>query len=150
MEELSEEQQQEVKDVFEVIDENQSGSIDANELAKGLRGLGLNPTMAEVKELLDEFDADNNKVLSLDEFAKLYVKCMSNSSNTEDILREQFKKLDTDGNGKIDAEELRKVLLYGEEKLDEEEAQKIIAEFDTNGDGAIDLEEFINGVLGRN
>lgn len=150
METLTEEQQQDVKDVFEAIDENNNGSIDVSELAKGLRGLGLNPTNAEVKELLSEFDEDQNNVLSLEEFTRLFVKSLTTFTNTEEILREQFKKLDIDGNGKVDVQELRKVLLQGDEKLDDDEAEKIIEEFDTNGDGMIDIEEFISGVLGRN
>ncbi|OMJ78689.1 hypothetical protein SteCoe_21455 [Stentor coeruleus] len=149
MESLSEEQIQEINDVFDVIDENQNGSIDISELARGLRCLGLNPTNGEIKELMEKYDANDTKSLDREEFAHLFVECLSSFSTTEDLLRDQFKKLDTNEDGFITAEELRKLLLYGEEQLQEEEVDSIITEFDKNGDGRISMEEFLEGVLGK-
>lgn len=150
MDELTESQIEEMKDVFTVIDTNKSGSIDCAELGKGLRGLGLNPSNAEVQALMDEYDKDNNSVLSLEEFAELYHKCLAFQRPSEEQLIEQFNKLDVNGDGTIDANELKKVLLFGDEALTEEEAERIIADFDRNGDGVLSLNEFVDGILGRN
>lgn len=149
MENLTEDQIQEINDVFDVIDENQNGSIDISELARGLRGLGLNPTNAEIKELMEKYDANGTRSLDREEFTHLFIDCLSSFSTTEDLLRDQFKKLDTNNDGFITAEELKKLLLYGEEKLSEEEADSIIVEFDKNRDGRISLEEFLEGVIGN-
>lgn len=150
MEHLTEDQKQEIEDVFKIIDENGNGSIDKQELVKGLRCLGLNPTNSDIKELLDKFDRNNDDALNLSEFAELYIEYTQKNSSVEEDLAEQFKKLDVDGSGYIDIEELRKVLSHGDEKLSDEEIQEVVNEFDTNGDGKITLEEFINGVLSKN
>ena len=148
MESLTPEQQQEVKDVFAVIDANGNGAIDINELGKGLRGLGLNPTLAQVRQIMDKYDTDNNRNLSLDEFTELYVDFMRENPNMTDDIKDCFKKLDINSDGYVDAQELRKVLLYGDEALDEDEAQQILDEFDRNRDGRLSLQEFLDAILG--
>ena len=149
MDSLTEAQIEEMKDVFSVMDENKNGSIDINELAKGLRGLGLNPSNTEVEALMQAVDKDNNQVISLDEFALLYAKCLESGGPSKDEINEQFSKLDTNGDGTVDIFELRKIMLYGDDRLSEEDAEKIIRDFDRNGDGRISLREFIEGVLGK-
>ncbi|OMJ85133.1 hypothetical protein SteCoe_13599 [Stentor coeruleus] len=148
-ESLTEEQIQDINDVFDVIDENKSNSIDVKELARGLRGLGLNPTNAEIQKLMDKYDNDGTETLDRDEFTKLFTDCLHTLTTTDELLREQFAKLDANGNGYIEAEELRKVLLYGDEKLTEDEVENIISEFDKSGDGQISLAEFLEGILGK-
>lgn len=52
---------------------------------------------------------------------------------------------DTDGSGKIDAREIKQ-LLEGEEFKDQiaaDQLQRVVSEVDTNGDGEIDFEEFL-------
>ena len=58
--------------------------------------------------------------------------------------REAFKVFDSDGNGFINAVELRQVMLNLGEKLTEEEVEMMIKEADTNGDGLVNYEEFIS------
>ena len=150
MDQLTEEQRQEVEDVFKIIDENESGTIDIDELGKGLRCLGLNPTNSDLKNLLDEHDKNNDQVLNLDEFAELYAKYTQKFYSVENELAEEFKKLDVNGDGYIDVEELKKVLSFGDEKLSDQEVEDVIKEFDTNGDGKITLQEIVQGVLSKN
>jgi len=45
---LTEQQQAEVRKAFEVFDADQSGEIDADELASAMEALGFNPSMTEV------------------------------------------------------------------------------------------------------
>ena len=51
---------------------------------------------------------------------------------------------DTDGNGFINAAELRQVMLNLGEKLTEEEVEMMIKEADVNGDNLVNYEEFIS------
>ena len=131
MDSLTETQKEDIKDVFAVIDSNKSGLIDIAELGKGLRALGMNPTNADIKVLMEMYDTDNNSALSLEEFADLYIKYIEKPSNTEEELIEQFRKLDVNNDGTIDADELKRILLFGDEALTEEEAEEIIRDFDT-------------------
>ena len=63
----------------------------------------------------------------------------------EENLRNAFMIFDTNGSGKIDANEVRQ-LLAGDDFKDEisqEQIDKVISEVDVNGDGEIDFEEFL-------
>ena len=65
------------------------------------------------------------------------------STDTEEEIREAFKVFDKDGNGFIDAQELRHVMTNLGEKLTDEEVNEMISEADKDGDGQINYEEFV-------
>jgi len=59
-------------------------------------------------------------------------------------MRESFAQIDTSGNGKIDREELKNMLLkVAADCATEEIINEMMAIADTNGDGGVDFEEFI-------
>lgn len=60
----------------------------------------------------------------------------------EEILR-AFELFDEGGKGKINLSDLRRVARELGEGLEEEELAAMIEEFDLDGDGAIDREEFL-------
>ncbi|KAI3982590.1 hypothetical protein MKX01_031329 [Papaver californicum] len=66
-------------------------------------------------------------------------------------LKQVFKLIDTNGDGKISSLELGEVLLcLGHEKSTvTKEAEVMLKEVDCNGDGYIDLNEFMNVVTGN-
>ena len=59
-------------------------------------------------------------------------------SNQEEELKQKFKLFDKDGNGLIDRDELRDVMIELGEKLSEEDIEEMIQDADKNGDGLID------------
>lgn len=59
-------------------------------------------------------------------------------------LREDFKMFDLNGDGKISRVELGTVLRSLGETLTDTDVEHMIRDADVNGDGEIDLEEFIN------
>ena len=69
-----------------------------------------------------------------------------NKSQIQQALVEQFKALDKDGSGKVDAEELLR-LMPGIQK---DGAANIIAAMEVDADGQIDLAEFLRFHLGSN
>ena len=52
--ELSPEQVAELKQAFEMFDRDQGGSINTKELGCTMRAMGMNPTEAEILDLLNE------------------------------------------------------------------------------------------------
>lgn len=66
-------------------------------------------------------------------------------------LKQVFKLIDTNGDGKLSPSELKQVLLslgrnnHGDEA--EEEAKGIVREMDFDGDGFVDLDEFLTTVM---
>ena len=77
------------------------------------------------------------------EFTKMMGKKMENSDPVED-LREAFKIFDKNSDGKIDPNELKKVMVNIGEKLTDEEANEMIKEADVDGDGKVNYEGLYN------
>ena len=53
-----------------------------------------------------------------------------------------FNKVDADGGGTLDADELK-------EAFGDEVASKLLGDLDANGDGELDLEEFVDGSINK-
>jgi len=88
---------------------------------------------------------------------KIIVRSLANEMTESDhvALRTQFDQMDTDGNGKIDREELTSFILKkGGTRVDAEaRATHIISQVDHDGDGRLSVEEWKNakvaGMLGQ-
>lgn len=132
--------------VFRIMDVDLNGKICEAELADGLRCMGLNPSIKEVKKLMSEFDEDDDGGLTFGEFLGLYKKFSAECVGNEEIER-QFREMDLNGDGTVNVQELRKVLMEGEEALSEEELLMVLERFDKDGNGTIELDEFIREVL---
>nr|KAG5710668.1 hypothetical protein BaRGS_035070 [Batillaria attramentaria] len=116
---LSEEQIAEFKEAFSLFDKDGDGTITTKELGTVMRSLGQNPTEAELQDMINEVDADDEE------------------------LKEAFRVFDKDGNGFISASELRHVMTNLGEKLTDEEVDEMIREADIDGDGQVNYEEFV-------
>ena len=65
------------------------------------------------------------------------------SEDEVDVIKKTFKERDVDGNGTITSEELQKFMKEQGEKLPEAVIDVMIAMADTDGDGKINFEEFL-------
>ena len=52
----------EIKDLFKLFDQDDSGSVSYDELAKIVRGLGQNPTEKELEEMFKQLDDDGMRI----------------------------------------------------------------------------------------
>ncbi|OMJ87994.1 hypothetical protein SteCoe_10147 [Stentor coeruleus] len=136
-----------LKEVFDVLDRDHNGYLNANEFSTAVRVIGLNPTEADIKEILEEADKDFDGVLNFEEFVGLYKTIkIGNEKNAEDILG-LFNKCKENADGFITIEELKEILSGDGEPLYQEEIKRIIKHFDKNKTGKINVEELIKGLL---
>jgi calmodulin len=136
---LTEEQIAEFNEAFALIDKDGDGTITTKELGTVMRILGQNPTEAELQDMINEIDTDDNGTIDFPEFLVMMAnKCKD--INAEDEMTEAFRVFDKDGNGFISATELRNAMLNLGEKLTDEEVDEMLREADLNGDGQIDYE----------
>lgn len=84
-----------------------------------------------------------NKRIEYKEFSSFMKKELEKNppgSDQESSIRAAFKIFDRDGNGSIDAKELKYAMQNLGEKLTEKELQDMMREADVDGDGKINYE----------
>lgn len=124
-----------------MFDKNSDGKITTKELGTVMRSLGQNPTEAELTDMINEVDVDNDGSIDFPEFLTMMARKMKDTDSEAEIA-EAFKVFDRNGDGKISAAELRHVLTSIGEKLSDADVDQMIKEADTNNDGEIDIQEF--------
>lgn len=137
----------ELKTIFDFLDKDHSGVLDADELQAGLSILNLNLAGIQIKHILSLIDLNNDGTVDFEEFVRF---CQASSLkpkiNKKDILV-RLSPYDRDKDGMIDVVDLR-VLLGGEgEPLPEEDIDELIRELSVNNDGKINIGEMIDIIL---
>ena len=102
---LTTEDYEELKNTFEVFDEDKSGSIDPAEINKALEELGLDKRNPFIIGLITGL-RDKNKPITFPEFLDL-VGSKVGETKTKDGLRKVFALFDKDENGTVDFEEFK-------------------------------------------
>jgi len=132
--------------VFRKFDAHGNGSVSGAELGNLMRSVGMFPTDDEVEDLLQHMDTDGEGGIELDEFLAHMADQIElrKKVDPEHDFKEAFQVFDKDGNGHVDSDELRRVLVEcGRMKLTEEEADEFIGLVDADGDGMLDYSEFV-------
>ncbi|XP_053689100.1 calmodulin-beta-like [Sabethes cyaneus] len=139
---LSEEQERQFRRMFETFDKDGNGSITASELGMVVRALGMNPSQAEVEQMIHEVDLDGSGTIELNEFLVLMAR-KQRQDTTDEELRDAFKIFDRDGDGFLSVDELSAVMKNFGERLSDDELADLLDEADIDKDGKINYEEFI-------
>jgi len=129
------------QDAFAFFDTDNDGIITTKSLGPLLRHCGENPSEAEVQDMVNVVDKDATGDIKFPNFLVMMCQKFSDN-NAEDEIREAFKVFDNDGNGFINRQELRVVMMNLGEKLTEDEIECLIDDVDIDGDGQINYEEF--------
>ncbi|KAK9238682.1 hypothetical protein V1525DRAFT_85496 [Lipomyces kononenkoae] len=140
--ELTEEQRHEIEEAFRLFDMDGDGKIDYHELKVAMRALGFESKKSEVLDILRENERGDPGFISYDSFLRVMSDRIVARDPLEEIKR-AFALFDEDQTGKISLRDLRKIAKELNENLEEDELEAMINEFDLDGDGEINLEEFI-------
>ncbi|XP_065016092.1 calcium-dependent protein kinase 10-like [Musa acuminata AAA Group] len=138
-EHLSEDEIAGLKEMFKMIDTDNSGHITFEELKAGFERVGACLKESEVYALMQAADVDNSGTIDYGEFiaATLHL----NKIEREDHLFAAFSYFDKDGSGYITQDELQQAC----EELGVEAVHldDMIKEVDQNNDGRVDYNEFV-------
>ncbi|KAI9693406.1 MAG: Calcium-binding component of the spindle pole body (SPB) half-bridge [Bogoriella megaspora] len=169
LEQLSEEQREEIDQAFALFDLDKDNYIDYHELKVAMKALGFDLPKSEILTILQTqgIPANDTKaagkaavgssaaftgtttrlLLPLESFQALMASRILARDPRDEILR-AFELFDEGGKGKITHGDLKRVARELGEGLQEEELRAMIDEFDMDGDGAIDRDEFLSICLG--
>lgn len=124
MDSLSKDQLDECRKLFTIFDVNGDNKISSRELGSALRGLRINISEAEVKELIAQVDANQNGSLEFAEFCKLYAEHLGNMLNLEKLMS-TLAAFDKNATGAVDPQELKQILTTQGEPLTESEIDEV-------------------------
>ncbi|KAL2481749.1 Calcium-dependent protein kinase 20 [Abeliophyllum distichum] len=138
-ESLSEEEIAGLKEMFKMIDVDNSGQITLEELRNGLERVGSNLKDSEINSLMQAADIDNSGTIDYGEFVAAMLHL--NKIQKEDHMFAAFSYFDKDGSGYITQDELQQACeQFG---LGDVHLEEIIREVDQDNDGRIDYSEFV-------
>jgi centrin-1 len=103
-ERLSPEDLEELKQIFDLLDEDNTGKIDPNELYQLLEELGLTHRSPILNTLLNDFT--KNKTLTFEEFLTLFCNRLGDTKSKGGLAK-LFQLFDTDNTGYIDLANLK-------------------------------------------
>ncbi|KAL9230922.1 hypothetical protein vseg_006213 [Gypsophila vaccaria] len=138
-ERLSEEEIAGLKEMFKMIDTDNSGQITFEELKNGLKSFGANLEESEIHHLMKSADVDNSGTIDYGEFIAAMMHL--HRVDKEDHLCAAFSYFDKDGSGYITRDELQQACQ--EFGVAEIHLEDIINEVDQDKDGRIDYNEFV-------
>lgn len=131
--------------IFQQFDDDGSGTLDEEELAKVLEHCGITALSQVIKEIVTEVAPVDPDGITLDEFKRLLEIIYTNEgfSKREVVrLREVFHKFDFSGDGALDISELHKAIRWLGHAIPEQEIRRISDSVDVGGKGQLEEHEF--------
>ncbi|XP_071685638.1 calcium-dependent protein kinase 29-like isoform X2 [Rutidosis leptorrhynchoides] len=129
-----------LKQMFNNMDTDKSGSITYEELKTGLSKLGSRLAEPEIQQLMDAADVDKNGTIDYIEF--ITATMHRHKLDREENLYRAFQFFDKDNSGFITRDELKHSMTqYG--MGDEATIDEVLDDVDTDKDGKINYEEFV-------
>jgi Ca2+-binding EF-hand superfamily protein len=167
-----------MRKIFKHFDLDGFGTIEFNEFTKSLESIGCAFKEHEMRAVFDKFDKDGNNKLDYEEFSAMFaVRGSGNNPNVNPVFglkREPpnqvlnkiltelkrrgangirglgivFRRMDNNGDRKMDRHEFMWGLRENGHTLSPSEFERIFKYFDKNNDGKISYDEFLRGIRG--
>lgn len=119
-----------------MISKDGGRSIKREEALIVIRAVGQNPSQKEFINALNQANLNNKSTLTYDEFYT-FAQIIWEEELAENLLNQAFKKIDSNGNGWIDTNEFRDIMMKSGEPLDQNEFDEIMRLADVNHDGKV-------------
>eukprot|EP00792_Barthelona_sp_PAP020_P002622 TRINITY_DN14163_c0_g1_i1.p1 TRINITY_DN14163_c0_g1~~TRINITY_DN14163_c0_g1_i1.p1 ORF type:complete len:182 (+),score=45.60 TRINITY_DN14163_c0_g1_i1:49-546(+) len=141
-----------IKEVFSIFDRNNDKTCDEREIGTMMRSLNLDPTEAEVLEIVEKCRIDEPSVLVIyDTLEPVLLQCMlDNYFNnkyariTYEKLLSSFRVFDTENNGYISLEQLESLLTNNGETFRDKELQSMIDFAGDREEGIFNYVEYVD------
>eukprot|EP00604_Paraphysomonas_vestita_P003234 CAMPEP_0174821462 /NCGR_PEP_ID=MMETSP1107-20130205/8403_1 /TAXON_ID=36770 /ORGANISM="Paraphysomonas vestita, Strain GFlagA" /LENGTH=429 /DNA_ID=CAMNT_0016038525 /DNA_START=1230 /DNA_END=2522 /DNA_ORIENTATION=+ len=133
---MSSSQISQMREEFNLLDRDRSGTISMTELRSALAKLGASPE--HIENLFHSVDVDGSAEINYNEFVAAAMS--KRITIDEERLMLAFETLDLDNTGFLTKDTIRKAL---GEHMTEDELNEMVQEIDLNGDGQIDYMEFV-------
>jgi Ca2+-binding EF-hand superfamily protein len=156
-----------VRKTFRDFDADRSGDLDYEEFRNGLQMLGFRVNDAEFSEVMKILDKDGDGTIAYEEFCNqlgnttMYgidgvgasdeaAAADAEERRARSLLGRVWARVDADGSGTLDREEVGQVLVQmGFENTGEKVLNRVMKELDQDGSGDVDFDEFSEWFLNQ-
>lgn len=140
---FSKEMYEEVEETFRMLDTNQTGLITKKQMRLAEKVLGL---IVDSKDNISGDESDNGELIDFEHFVGSILEQMEKPHWISAASREAFGIFDKDGNGHLDAVEMKRVMNKMGEELTEAEIEDQLRHYDIDGDFQMVANEFVKVV----
>mmetsp|Transcript_12848 Transcript_12848/g.38681 ORF Transcript_12848/g.38681 Transcript_12848/m.38681 type:complete len:169 (+) Transcript_12848:87-593(+) len=140
---LTEEQKQDLKELFDQFDADGSGAICDKELKVMMRKQGLDLSRDELIRMIMEVDENGSGEIELDEFIAMMRPKVLERDPRDEILKAFPLFTQNEEQTTIGFEDLRRLADEVGEEFTDMELQEMIDEADRSGTGTVNREEFV-------
>ena len=134
----------EQREAFKIFDRDGDNKLNKEEARYAFMALGYNFTDEELNSIMQAKAHEN--LINFDDFSD-YLFNRSKDAEIEEELMETFAEMDKDGDGKVNAKDLKYMLYSIGEKFDDEEINEIITQTSTTNDGCIHYKDMVRLIL---
>jgi len=138
---------------FRRADENSNGMLNKLELSKYLRRVVPSLKPRHVDDIILQADLDRSGQINYSEFTQwlelsasddIRIKLQRCLHNEEEIIRATFRAFDDNGDGLISRKEMERVIFVVCPQMGKDQFAVLYALLDTNNDGKIGYDEFVD------
>lgn len=131
----------ELKEAFDLIDIDASGSIDIKEFQKIVEEYGIEAKSSALLELIAEVDSDGSGQIEFNEFFNLISGDLSNENSKAEVKR-VFSVFDKEKTGFISFANLRQLVDDLGLQLSDETLKRLIEKGDSDADKLVSFDDF--------
>jgi Ca2+-binding EF-hand superfamily protein len=128
---------QEFKEAFSMIDQNKDQIISKDDLADMFASLGKDYPDSHLQSMLDDAPGPINFTMFLTMFGEKL-----NGTDPEDVIKNAFQCFDDDGSGKIDEQHLRELLTTMGDRFTKEQCDLLFKDAPIDNDGLLNYADF--------
>jgi calmodulin len=145
---LREDEFEELKEDFTLLDHEGKGYFTDKDLGIVLRSIGQTPTEDELQSYVKEMDTKKCGKVSFIEFLAFMVKKIITKDSKNEI-QEAFKVIEKDNSGFIPAKEFRRVLTSVGDKLSDKDIDDLFKELEVEEQGNIYWREVVDKIMSK-
>ena len=138
----------EYKKVFQTHSNGPDGYVNTSELSNIFKSINIDASDEEIKEIIKKLDLEEKKQINYEEFLSLINQGDKDIDEEEEVLN-AFKVFDKDGNGLININELKNIMLNIGNNWSENEINELLRDADIDMDGYINYEEFVRTIMSK-
>uniref|UniRef100_UPI00398F0269 uncharacterized protein n=1 Tax=Pristiophorus japonicus TaxID=55135 RepID=UPI00398F0269 len=148
--ELTPQDIQDLRVMFDAIDSSGTGYLNPNKVYAALRTLGFIVNHEALRKTLRNLGHSKEENVSFSDFLQIVMAHQGDARDTYEEIKQGFSLFDCDGDGKITFDNLKDACKSTGVYFSHQDLREMIKGVDTNGDGAVDMEEFIDLMLQTN